>query len=202
MQCPPTKASRPSMTTSLRWSRSLSTPRLRSPRLWKNFTRQPAARNCSIVSLPIPAEPVASSSTRTCLPVRAWALNASATREPSDPFFHRKVSKCTECCALRMPSISASKNAPFSNTSTELPPTAVPRVRPDTEGTSASIGSSHSTFSTGARTRFIDQMNRARMIARAGQIQPQKLSVTASGQDPWWWPLLCSPAQQCAAQPC
>ena len=42
--------------------------------------------------------PRASSSTRTCTPARARRQNASASRRPSTPSFHRKVSKCTLCC--------------------------------------------------------------------------------------------------------
>ena len=84
------------MMTILRWSRSFSTPMLRNAFLWKNFTRQPALRIRSTTSLPASLEPSASSSTRTCTPAWARSISASATRRPSCPSFHRKVSKCTE----------------------------------------------------------------------------------------------------------
>ena len=108
-QWPPTKASRPSMTTSLRWSRSLSRPMLRHAPGWKNTTLHPAWRICRTVLRPTFLAPFASSSTRTRRPARACADSAPARRAPRTPSFHRKVSKCTECRAAPMRSSSTSK---------------------------------------------------------------------------------------------
>ena len=68
---------------------------------------------------------------------------------------------------------STSKKAPFSCTSTRLPGTAVPSVRPDRLGIRRSIGESHSIFSDGSRWRRIDQMTSNWTITSVNSMPPQ-----------------------------
>jgi hypothetical protein len=104
----------------------------------------------------------------------ARSLKAAAMRLASSPGFQRKVSKCTEFSAARMRSISTSKKAPFSSTSTVLPSTEVLSVRPDSEGISLSMPDSDSTRSTGLRWRRIDQITRTRTAIRAKESQTHR----------------------------
>ena len=72
MQWPPSNATRPSSTTSFRWSRSPITPRLRMCHLWNLTSLQPESSSCCSVDLPIFFDPTASSRTRTVTPARLW----------------------------------------------------------------------------------------------------------------------------------
>ena len=184
MQCPPTNASRPSMTTILRWSRSFSTPMLRNVRSWKNLTTvQPAvAHQLALVACPSSSSPCASSSTRTCTPGpgalgQAHRPRAGRARPPSTG----RSRSAPSCCAAPMRSISTSKNAPFSSTSTALPSTAVPSVRPGERGHQL-VDRRRRTRScrSGSRWRRIDQITRTRTVTRASSTQNQILIQTSA----------------------
>jgi hypothetical protein len=142
--------------------------------LWKNFTLQPDSRRKSTTSRSMFLEPCASSRMRTVTPARARSIRAATRRSASLPGFHRKVSKWIDFCAARMRRSSTFQYSPFSTSSTLLPGTGVPSVRPDSEGSSSSMPWSHSSVSLGLRCRRIDQITSSSTAITASATQPHK----------------------------
>ena len=196
MQWPPTKASLPSMTSILRWSRSFSTPMLRRARLWKNLTLQPASRIArdrrpcrSPRAVRIEHHAHLDAGARPLREGRRHALAELAVLPQEGLEVHRLLRRAD---ALD----STSKNAPFSSISTALPPTAVPSVRPERDGISLSMPTSHSILRSGSRWRRIDQITRPnRTITRKRTVT----AVTLTAQERSIWRLSRRPASVQAA---
>ena len=135
MQWPPTKASRPSMTTSLRWSRSFRTPMLRE------LARMEERHLAAGLAHRLARRPCRSSCSRSRRAARAPARRRARARRarghaPAElrlPSTGRSRSAPTSRAADRASS-SASKNAPFSRISTALPATGVLSVSPASDG--------------------------------------------------------------------
>ena len=122
---------------------------------WNRTNWHPASRIVRAAASPISRPPLLSTSTRTCNPSRARAANASLSRVPSVPAFQRNVSKWIDERARAISSNRVSKKAPFSRISMPLPPISCACVRPATDGSRISIGSSTVTGGLGSRWRLM-----------------------------------------------
>ena len=158
MQWPPTNATRPSSTTSLRWSRSFRRRCCGCASRGTSRRLQPASFICCWAAFPMPLRARRHRAARAPDARRARARSASASALAEHAFLPQEGLEVHRAFGRADRSSRTSKYAPFSNTSTAVAVDGGAERQPGQRRISASIGESHSTRSSGSRWRLIDQI--------------------------------------------